>query len=332
MSVTASVVGVGKIGRKHASILATMPDVTLGPLVDVDTQRASNAATELRTSTGSIDEAISEADCLFVCTPDDEHTEIAIQSIDAGVHTFVEKPLATTTTETERLQAVARQSDATHMVGHALRFDPRYRSIRTAMSDGDLGELVTITMERFVKRDRVRRTGAVSPPWMRLGVHDFDLLEWLFDVTMESLVATTSEGALQAEGYDISETVSVLAKLDTDATASLNMGFCLPDGHHGSEVRTEAIGTDGTITVDASGSETQFWDDTMGKTIDTHLWPEIAGVPDGALARQNRGFIQTVQNDEPSPVPFTAGHRAVQISETVASAVNSNGQANIPPS
>lgn len=330
MVLTASVVGVGKIGHKHAEILASTPDVTLGPLVDIDGERAREVARTLDTRAGSLEEAIAEADCLFVCTPDGAHVEATTAAIEAGCHTFVEKPLATTTEETEALREAAAGSDGVHMVGHVLRYDPRYRAVRDAVNEGELGELVSVTMNRFVKRGRLRRTGGVSEPWMRLGVHDFDLLEWIAGEQIVSVGARDTPGALASEGFDVSEAVSVLAALTNGGTASLSMGFCLPDGHEGSVVSTVAAGTAGTATIEAPGAETRLWDGASGRAVDTRLWPEIGGVPDGALARQDRAFLDAVRAESQSPIPFAAGHRAVQVAAAVDRAVDTGRRVEIP--
>jgi predicted dehydrogenase len=329
MPLTVGVIGVGKIGRKHATIVDAAAGVKLGPLVDIDEARARKVADRLGATAADLDTAIETADALFVCTPDDEHVAVAARAIDAGLHTLVEKPLATSTKETERLVAAAEESDATHMVGHVLRFDPRYRSVKDTVDDGDLGDVVTVTMERFVKRARIRRTGAVSPPWLRLGVHDFDLLEWLVEDRVTSLVATESAGVLPVEGYDINETVSILAELG-DSTAVLAMGFSLPDSHHGSIVEAVVAGTDGMASVDASAEEIRVIDEGGERAVDTHLWPDIDGVPDGALESQDRAFMNAIRRDGGSPIPFTVGHRSVQIAEAVGTAVEENQRVKVP--
>lgn len=331
MPLTVSVVGVGKIGRKHARILASMPDVTLGPLVDADEERANDVAAALNATPGTLDDAVEAADCLFVCTPDDEHVESASVAIERGLHTFVEKPLASSAAAARELQTAAAESDAVHAVGHVLRFDPRYRAVRDSVAAGDLGTVVSVTTERLVKRARIRRTGAVSRAPMRLGVHDFDLLEWLTGASVRSIDAEAAEGVLSGEGYDVEETVSVLATLDCGATATLTMGFCLPDGHPGSIVRTVAAGTEGTMTVDASGAETQRFTDESGAAIDSHLWPEVAGVPDGALAAQDRAFVDAVRGDGESPVPFASGRRAVRLAEAAETAVDEGTGVDVTP-
>jgi len=332
MSLTVSVVGVGKIGRKHARILASMPDVTLGPLVDVDEERAADVAAALDARTGTLDDAVTAADCLFVCTPDDEHVESAAAAIERGLHTFVEKPLATSAAAAEELQAAAAESDAVHAVGHVLRFDPRYRAVRDAIADGDLGGVVSVTAERLVKRARIRRTGAVSRAPMRLGVHDFDLLEWMTGTRIRSIEAEAADGVLPGEGYDVEETVSVLAAFEGGATATLTMGFCLPDGHPGSIVRTVITGTEGTMSVDAAGTETQRFTGESAAAIDSHLWPEVAGTPSGALAAQDRAFVDAARSGDRSPVPFVSGRRAVRLAEAVERAVDEGTRVNVTPS
>jgi len=314
-----SVVGAGKIGEKHARILGSMPDVTLGLVVDADEERAERVASAVGTDAGSLDEALRDADCLFVCTPDDEHTDIALHAIDRGLHTFVEKPLATSTDEAEMLETAAEQSDGVHAVGHVLRFDPRYRAIRDTE---EIGEVISVVAKRLVKRERLRRTGTVSRAPMRLGVHDFDLLEWITGTRVRSLETAAADGALADEGYDVEETVSVIATLRNGATATLTMGFCLPDGHPGSIVDTVVVGTDGTASVDASGAETQLWDRSTGTAVDSHLWPEVGDVPGGALASQDRAFVDAMKANGESPVPFAAGKRAVTLATAVERSID----------
>lgn len=330
MTLTATVVGVGKIGRKHASILDAMAGVTLGPLVDVDQERARSVADDLDTTAADLAEALETADLAFICTPDDQHVTATERALETGLDTFVEKPLSTTSSEARHLRDLAAETDGTHAVGHVLRFDPRYRSVHEAVKEDDLGNPVSVTTNRFVPRARMRRTDAVSPPWFRLGVHDFDLLEWVLGARIDTVAAEASDGALVDEGYDVPEAVSVLARLTDGASATLSMGFTLPDGHHGSEVRTVVTGTEGSAAIDATGDDVQIAGDGRVRSIDTRLWPEMSGTPGGALARQDRAFIDAIENGGDSPIPFAAGHRAIQIAEAVGKAAETGSPVSVP--
>ena len=331
MPLTVSVIGVGKIGRKHARILAEVPDVTLGPLVDVDADRAEAVASELGTRTGSLEDALRTADCLFVCTPAGGHAPIALRSIENGLHTFVEKPLANSRSKADQLAAAAAESGGVHAVGHVLRFDPRYQAVRTRVSEAELGDVVAITKRRLVKRARLRRTSDDSSVPLQLGVHDFDLVEWLTGLQIRSITARAAGGALSGEGYDVDEAVSLVAGLEGGATATLTLGFCLPEGHPDSLVSTVLVCTDGTATIDGGSGATYHWDTDGGTSPDTHLWPEVAGKPAGALATQDREFISAVRDGGPPPVSLEAGRRAVQLATVAEDAIENGGWVDVPP-
>jgi len=164
---------------------------------------------------------------------------------------------------------------------------------------------------------------------MRLGVHDFDLLAWLLGDRIESVRAVDADGALRAAGYDVPDVTSVLATFEGGATATVRLGFCLPDAHPGSIVRTTVVGTEGAADVDAGG-EIRSWDAERGRAPDTQLWPTINGVPRGALAAEDRAFLTAVREGRPSPIPFAAGRDAVAVARAVQEAADRDGPVSVP--
>jgi predicted dehydrogenase len=82
-------------------------------------------------------------DAVLVLTPADCHADISIQALEAGLHTFVEKPIAVSLADAERMVAAAEKADATAMVGYMKRYDPSYRRYKRAVSDLDQIDLVT---------------------------------------------------------------------------------------------------------------------------------------------------------------------------------------------
>lgn len=329
MTTRVAIVGAGKIGTKHARVLHALPSVEVSHVVDTRSDAADAVAEQVDATAAPFEDALDDADAVYVCTPDDEHVEVAHTAIDRGAHTFVEKPLATNSDATADLARMAAESDGVHMVGHVLRFDPRYRQLRSAISNGSIGAVCSISATRLVARGRARRTGAQSSPAMRLGVHDFDVLQWLADEPLARLSAYEADGALRAEGYNIADTVTVSGEFDSGATVDLTLGFCLPESHPGSVVNATVVGTDGTATLDASGAETQVWTDDSGTYPDAHLWPEIAGQPDGALERESREYLDAIENDGASPVPFEAGRSAVAAAAAVERSIETGEQVTI---
>lgn len=325
MSLDVAIIGAGKIGHKHARILDTAHDVSVSYIVDIDDAAANELADIVDASPDiGLEAALSGCDVAYVCTPDDAHTDIAAQAIKADVHTFVEKPLATQISEADRLVEASVSSDHVHMVGHILRFDPRYQTLNQRIQNNKLGSILTVTADRLVPRARARRTGAVSGPAMRLGVHDFDLLEWMIDDTIKQVRAKATDGALREQGYDTEDTITVRAEFTGEWWATLTLGYCVPNGHPDSIVRMKVVGTDGISELDASAGPVQQWDADSGTYPDTDLWPTVQGVPDGALANEDRMFIEAIRTEKPSPVPYSAGRRALAVARAVERAADTD--------
>lgn len=329
MAVSVTLLGAGKIGHKHGQILSVLDGVDEIYVVDVDDEAAAETAATIGGTHVSRDRAFEQSTAAYVCTPDDTHAQLTAAAMDHGLDTFVEKPLAVDPAAAVALRDRAAQAETVHMVGHILRFDPRYTQAATAVEAGDIGQLTHASTTRLVGRDRVRRTGGGYRPPSRLGVHDFDVLEWIVGERLVSVSAAGVDGALGAEGYETEEVVSVMGRFESGATATLVFGFCLPSTAPGSLVEMQLLGTDGVVTVDAGTTPTTKWSANGAQGLDTHLWPTIQGVPGGALHNESAAFIRAITKDEHTPVPFSAGARAAQVATAVTRSLNTGGEVRV---
>jgi predicted dehydrogenase len=125
-------------------------------------------------------------DAALVLAPDDLHEPIAVHLLDAGVTTFVEKPLAITTEGADRVLAAARGAGARLYVGHNLRHAPFVTTMRDLIAGGAIGEVTSVWCRHFVGHggdyyfkdwhaDRRRTTGLL----LQKGAHDLDVIHWL---------------------------------------------------------------------------------------------------------------------------------------------------------
>src|SRR5690606_33813564 len=88
--------------------------------------------------------ARDDIDVVDVCTPGNSHAEIAIAALEAGKHVLVEKPLANTVAEAERMVAVATaaaERGQRSMVGFNYRRVPALALARQLVADGRVGEV-----------------------------------------------------------------------------------------------------------------------------------------------------------------------------------------------
>jgi predicted dehydrogenase len=178
----AAVIGVGHLGRHHARILSTLPGVTLVGVVDTNAERAAQIAadhgtrayTDWRDLAGKVDAAV-------IAVPTEVHAEVAVPLIESGVHALVEKPLASTVEEADRLINAARHGGVVLAVGHSERFNPAFMAARPHIRD-----------PRFIE---VHRLGTFAERSLDIDVvldlmiHDLDLLLSLVRSEVESAEA-----------------------------------------------------------------------------------------------------------------------------------------------
>lgn len=131
----AVVVGAGVFGRNHARAIASLPEVELAGLVDVDLVRAQAVAQEFGTRAFStIAEVLGRADAAIVATPTSTHEPVATRLLEAGIDVLVEKPIAHTAEAGRRLDGLAQLHGRILQVGHLERFNPAVLALERVLT------------------------------------------------------------------------------------------------------------------------------------------------------------------------------------------------------
>ncbi|WP_109259396.1 Gfo/Idh/MocA family protein [Hyphobacterium indicum] len=141
MSVKIAVIGCGHWGKNHVRNFAELG--ALAAVVDPHAPTAEKFAQEYGVPALSFDEAIASAeiDGVVISAPAELHADLAIKAYDNGKHVFVEKPIALTMEDGERMKAAAEKAGKTLMVGHLLQYHPAFVALRNFVLDGGLGKL-----------------------------------------------------------------------------------------------------------------------------------------------------------------------------------------------
>lgn len=133
-------------------------------------------------------------DVVHICTPHDRHVPIAIDALERGVHVLLEKPVAHTVAEADRLVAAAEDHPGVR-IGVCLqnRYNPTSRAARELLDNGELGRVVGASATVLWHRDadyyharpwRAARERAGGGVLINQAIHTLDLLQWLVgDVT-----------------------------------------------------------------------------------------------------------------------------------------------------
>ena len=204
------VIGLGHIGRRHAALIAARAGAELVAMVDVlpagRLNRPDGVGEEvpLFTDVAAMFSAGLRPNVACICTPNGLHAPQAIELLAAGLHVVVEKPLALTTADADRIIAAAKQAGR-HVFGVMQnRYSPASAWLKQTLEDNRLGRILQVHLDCFWNRDHRYYTipqpdGSQRPhPWhgttdLDGGVlftqfaHFIDLLCWCFgDVDVHS--------------------------------------------------------------------------------------------------------------------------------------------------
>lgn len=129
-------------------------------------------------------------DAVIVCTPHFSHTRYGIESLDAGLHVLVEKPISVHKADCERLIKASQGKDLVFAAMFNQRTDPAYLKLKHLIESGELGELERVqwTITDWYRPDSYYASGGWRATWAGEGggvlmnqcPHQLDLWQWLF--------------------------------------------------------------------------------------------------------------------------------------------------------
>ena len=311
--VRVAVVGAGFMGERHARIYAGLPDVELVAVCDV----RDGAARELGARTGAraytdYGELLrrDDIDAVSVCTPDGLHREPCELAIRAGRHVLVEKPIATTAADAEAIAAAAANAGVVLLVGHCLRFDPRYDQARQAVERGELGVIQTIYTRRANTVAAQDRLGGRCPLPLFLGVHDYDVMRWLAASEVERVTAESKWGMLKDLGFPVEDANCALLRFASGALGVAELSWILPRGFPAAgDHRLDVVGSAGALAIATLDTGLRRADGERAVLIDTASGPSVQGHPGGMFYFELRHFVDCVRG---RATPAITPHDAVK--------------------
>lgn len=183
-SIRVGVIGYGYWGAKHVRVLAGLGGVEL-TVIEAQPDRRREAATSfpaVHTASG-LDEVQDELDAVVIATLPRSHGPLALQALRAGLHTMVEKPMATSVESAKALVKTADAEGLTLMVGHTFEYNAAVWKLKELVSSGELGRVLYIDTARlslgFYQND-------CNVIW-DLAPHDISIVSYLLDELPETV-------------------------------------------------------------------------------------------------------------------------------------------------
>lgn len=311
------VIGVGLIGSHLARICHQMSNVDLIAVADIRESVARDVADEL-----GVDYYLDSADlvrcremqAVIVCTPEDSHLEPCLRAIERGKAVFVEKPIAHTVEQAEQMRDAARGEGTILMVGHCLRFEPRWAAVKTAIESGEIGELQSIRTRRIQEiGSQTILKGRTTLP-LYLGVHDFDIARWFIDSDVETVYAQSKKGVLTGMGYEVADAYWAIYCFQNGVVGVTELGWALPvrpPGHGLAGVTV--VGAEGLIDLDQTENGMLRFTKEGVDTVDTMYFSSVHGKLKGVYANELEHFVDCVMEDKEPLVTPEDGIEALRI-------------------
>jgi UDP-N-acetylglucosamine 3-dehydrogenase len=273
--------------------------VRLAAVCDIDPRRLAEVAADFDVRGFADYEELVHlpgVDWIAVCTPEDRHIEPTLAALDAGRPVLIEKPVAHTLEGARRIAAAARRTGRLVMVGHLLRFEPRWVAASERIAAGAIGDIVSIATRRVgnVMDQEVLR-GRTSAA-LYYGVHDLDVLRWFAGSEVATLYAARRYGVLRRAGYDVADLYCAVLTFANGVLASAELGWHAPAGVRARTSGLMVVGTRGVLRIDQGQQGLDVWPDDGGP-VDTTFWPEAYGRTQGALALELRHFVDCVRRE-----------------------------------
>lgn len=266
--VRVAVVGLGRAGLSHATLLATIPDVEVVAFAD----RRREARARMRglgyrgRAYGSVKKMLSSAkpDAVFVCGPQGERAAAARAALEAGAAVLIEHPFGVTLEEAESVAAAAASTGKPFAAGCALAFQPVFRRAKEALAAGVLGGIRQARSSMFVSRVFDASHPVFAEPGQVAGGVLAQVASELLFLLVWYLGAPVEATAIAQRMYGgIEDEVRAMMKLADGVEVGLDCSWSVP-GYPEPATVIELEGENGKLLISDDGIEAELAEPRAG--------------------------------------------------------------------
>ncbi len=309
-----AVIGVGTWGECHVAVYNQHPLCEVVAVCDSSRDRANAVAQKYGVENVYTDynQMLAECklDCVAVVTPDFAHAEPAIACANAGVHILLEKPIATTAEDTQRILEAVERNGVRCMVDLHNRWNPPFVAAKDAILRGELGDVYSAYFRLndcvWVATDMLKWTAQSSILWF-LGSHSLDTLRYLFDDEVVRVYSVSRKGILQQKGVDVEDCYYTTLEFSRGGVAHMENGFVTPNGNPNvNDIKCNILGTKGMVSIDAThhGMCTVITENKV-TVPDVLVNNYTHGYPAGFAYASIRTFVECIHSGADFPVSLT---------------------------
>ena len=277
-----------------------------------------------------------EVDAVYIASPVFLHARQAMAAADAGKHILIEKPLAMTAAEGQRVADYCKAKGVKLAVGLMMRFGSYVQAMKKAIADGKIGRPVsayaqfTCWYPDMPGNWRQSKRNGGGGAMMDMGVHCIDLLQYILGSNAAQVAAFHDTLSFQ---YEVEDSSTVMLRLENGTQCVVQSNFNIPDdaakwrievfGDQGRLIGDTVIGQVDGGTLDAMFLGAQSGYDAQQNKKDGQK-TEIEVQFGNMYAREIESFSNSILNDAPVEVP---AEDAIRVQRIMEAAYQSNDTA-----
>lgn len=307
--INVGVIGTGWCGGIRANTCAASALVNDVHIAEIDPQRLEEVSSETKSASATTDYqdilGIGDLDAVIIsATPEGTHHPMAKDSLSAGKHVLLEKPISLTLAEADELVDLARQKNLKFTIGYSQRFNPKFAYARKTIMDGTIGKPVSAMVSRHITRslgNKISGRGKLSPAVMEAS-HDIDFILWCLEPAKPIRVYAQSAFGVMQERNGLEDTMWIMLTLDNGVVVTIGAGWTMPPvypNYAGTWI--EIVGTDGMLVIDDTHRDVML--NTMKKGIElpmsTMPGEFVDHVYAGPMYDETVHFLEAVAYDRP---------------------------------
>ena len=313
------IVGLGIWGQMHVAAYNQHASAEIVAVCDLNEKLAKETSEkfDIQGYYSELDTMLEneELDAISVATPDNCHTESVIKAAKKGIHLMVEKPLATTVEECEKMISAAAESNVYLMVDWHNRWNPTFNNAWKTVRNNEIGDINYI----YFRLSDTAYVPTKMLPWAAkssvlhfLGSHSIDTVCWLIDKKPVSIKCIKKEGILNDMGIDTADMYLSIIEFEGGATAVVENSWALPESFPSLiENKCEIIGSKGVLMLDPTSHRAlaKYTDKTLegfpnSSFPDMFVTPAVFDKQMGFSVESMYHFIESVRDGRK---PFTSG-------------------------
>ncbi|HLZ07355.1 MAG TPA: Gfo/Idh/MocA family oxidoreductase, partial [Chloroflexota bacterium] len=314
-----AVLGLGRVGPAHARVVAANPRARLVAIADADAAKLEQTAAGFPGCAALADYraalARDDVQAVVICLPHWLHERAALDAVAAGKHVLIEKPLANSLEECDRIAAAVHASPITFTVGHTQHFYPIVVAAKQLLDGERVGRTI-MAIDSWYKPHNPE----LRPPWLldrKLGggmllmdgTHMIDRLLWHLGGKVVSVKAMNGNPVYPEIAAD--DTAMAFLQFDTGVVATISrIAYRTGITQYGADY----FGTNGQLKYRlpyGKHGEVGLW---VGQN---ETWEKVEVANDNSLVAQFDAFLTAIETGQEPAVTVDHGREVIRVMEAI---------------